>query len=1171
MAQSFNNDEIVRDYMLGRIADEKTLEEIEARLFDDEDFCAQMELAEDEIINDYVLGLLSGEDAASFESTLAYDPERRFKLELTKQLKNRARVHDAQLAGRSSSFFNSVTQFFRKPAYAGAFAVLLIGAVILGIYLTRSSTPDDLAELKLLYQQSRPTESRISNFDYAPLTQLRGPPDEREQNRLRRIENDLILRMEQSPNAQTHHALGIFRLTQHKHRDAVREFEAALKFNPNDARIHNDLGSAHFELAKSGPREKKLEELARSLEEFTRATQLDTNLLEALFNRSLALQELGLPREARESWTLYLQKDPSSAWADEARKHLAALPNEQTLFKSNDQVLSDFSAALRQQDYQRAQNIHNETKGLLRRVTVPLQLSRRYLAARRSGDDRAARDSIDALMFVGNYERTQHNDAFFFEFANFYSTAGDEKIDSLIQSYDLLASAEQLIGKDPAGAISLYEQSRDRFVRLDDRCAAVIAENWAAQLLRDVGRIDEARTRLIAIAKDSEANKFLALLPAAYYWLAMNDYSQGRLSESARNLRAALRVAESAQNVFEIQHAEDALAKHYAKLGELEQALFFSGKQFSDQGAYYHRSAAQYWRDRGTLAELTLKLGLPATSLSISREMLSFAEANRFDDVRRTDSLDHVIEASMATNDLNGALQQTKRSLEIVQKRGPGPEATVSKAEIYRLLGDINRRGENCSEALGYYDQALQLYEGLPAATPGAFAVHKGKLQCFQASRDEPKFVDELAVIRKLADEYRQNIREDTSRQAFFANQQDIFDAATESALRAGDNRRAFALAEDSKARSLLQFVSSLKSIAEVENSFADVAQPLDLLDIQKRFPEETQLVQYAVLPERLAIWTVSKTQFDFREQRISARDLEQKIVDYQALVVGQAPARETQRAGRELYDLLIPPALDRQKPICIVGDKFLHQLSFAALISREGKYLLEEHVLFYSPSASIFVLASENARRKSAFTNERVLSVGNPAFDREANPGLPDLPAAEDEAKSISGSYAQSVQLLGPEATRQKFLSKIVEVEVAHFAGHFVANSRLPANSKLLFADVELRSAELGALKLPRAKLVVLSACETGYERYNRSEGAIGIARTFLALGAPVVVASQWKVETAATRDLMIAFHRGRKHDGMTSAESLRQAQLEVLRRPETSAPFYWAAFSLFGGHAKY
>jgi CHAT domain-containing protein len=141
----------------------------------------------------------------------------------------------------------------------------------------------------------------------------------------------------------------------------------------------------------------------------------------------------------------------------------------------------------------------------------------------------------------------------------------------------------------------------------------------------------------------------------------------------------------------------------------------------------------------------------------------------------------------------------------------------------------------------------------------------------------------------------------------------------------------------------------------------------------------------------------------------------------------------------------------------------------------------------------------------------------------------------------------------------------------VIHFAGHFVANPRSPANSKLLFAGGELRSSELGAYKLARAKLVVLSACETGFERYERSEGAIGIARTFLATGAPLVVASQWKVESETTKDLMIAFHRNRRERGLSSAESLRRAQLEVLGAQRTRAPFYWAAFTLFGGHATY
>ena len=55
----------------------------------------------------------------------------------------------------------------------------------------------------------------------------------------------------------THHALGVFHLTQQNYTDAIKEFESALKFANQNARIHNDLGVAYFELAKTGPSEKK--------------------------------------------------------------------------------------------------------------------------------------------------------------------------------------------------------------------------------------------------------------------------------------------------------------------------------------------------------------------------------------------------------------------------------------------------------------------------------------------------------------------------------------------------------------------------------------------------------------------------------------------------------------------------------------------------------------------------------------------------------------------------------------------------------------------------------------------------------------------------------------------------------------------------------------------------
>lgn len=417
MAETTHNESEVREYLLGRVSDEAALEGLEERLFTDEEFCTLVALVEDGLVNDYVLGRLDARDAESFRSTLASDPERRLKLELTEALRERAlqaRPAAEPAPEKKPSFFAALAAALRRPAYAAALAVLLVAALAAFFYLRRGpATPDELAELRSVYARARPTEARLSSFDYAPRSELRGAPDAREAARLRRIENTLIEATEKTPGADTHHALGVFYLTQGKHAEAVRELDAALRLDPRRARAHNDLGAAHFELARVSPAERRLAELARALEEFDAAAGLDANLLEALFNKSLALQTLGMTREARESWALYLQKDSTSQWAEEARRNAARLSEEQTRFKSDAEVLEDFLAAYRAGDDERARRIHHETKGLLRGPAVPLQLARRCLAARRRGDEREAAESVAAMTYVGRFERDGADDFFF--------------------------------------------------------------------------------------------------------------------------------------------------------------------------------------------------------------------------------------------------------------------------------------------------------------------------------------------------------------------------------------------------------------------------------------------------------------------------------------------------------------------------------------------------------------------------------------------------------------------------------------------------------------------------------------------------------------------------------------------------------------------------------------
>lgn len=151
--------------------------------------------------------------------------------------------------------------------------------------------------------------------------------------------------------------------------------------------------------------------------------------------------------------------------------------------------------------------------------------------------------------------------------------------------------------------------------------------------------------------------------------------------------------------------------------------------------------------------------------------------------------------------------------------------------------------------------------------------------------------------------------------------------------------------------------------------------------------------------------------------------------------------------------------------------------------------------------------------------------------------------------------------------------VSNLNESDVVNFAGHYVQNSKSPALSRLLLASGDLTIEEIMQQKLTRPRLMILSACDTGMEKLYHGEGMIGAARTFLASGVPLVVASQWSVDSDATADLIIKFHRYRKLQGMTTIAALRQAQIDMLNAADTRfrQPYYWAGFLPVGGYANY
>jgi CHAT domain-containing protein len=315
------------------------------------------------------------------------------------------------------------------------------------------------------------------------------------------------------------------------------------------------------------------------------------------------------------------------------------------------------------------------------------------------------------------------------------------------------------------------------------------------------------------------------------------------------------------------------------------------------------------------------------------------------------------------------------------------------------------------------------------------------------------------------------------------------------------------------------------------------------------------------------------------------------------ALRRGDAAAPE----ARILYDLLLAPVdslLARHRRLVLVPDGVLWLLPFAAL--QEGaRPVVSRWSLTYAPSATLLAMAQARAGRTGkAF----LLSVGNPASWRQevllgqagADHGEPatrergpeadgetpgeatrrgrgwsfgELPYAEEEARRIARLFPRSLLLTGEAAREDRVREAMVRATHLHFATHAYVEATEPLMSALVLApgsgDGLLQVHEILRQRL-RARLVVLSACNSGVGPVAEGEGIMSLSRAFLYAGARAVLLSLWEVPDATTPELMEAVYRGWMEAGLPLDEALRRAQERLLR--EGAPPAAWAPFVLVG-----
>ncbi len=372
------------------------------------------------------------------------------------------------------------------------------------------------------------------------------------------------------------------------------------------------------------------------------------------------------------------------------------------------------------------------------------------------------------------------------------------------------------------------------------------------------------------------------------------------------------------------------------------------------------------------------------------------------------------------------------------------------------------------------------------------------------------------------------------------------------------DNRRSEQELEAAQ-KAYADFLAKVRKENKEQASLMNV-EPLTLKQLQALLDPEVTMLEYFVLGQQTALWVVAKDRFNFVRLSLNRNEVSSKVGALRDAINQVEEGDRFRQISQELYRILIQPASPfiKGKELLIIPHDVLHYLPFGALISPQGRFLIQDYPMEFLSSANLMQFTKEKRRK----TRDSALAMGNPSLGDPAY----TLRFAEREAKEVGKMYPHSAVYVEDEATKPRAISLSPNHDILHFAVHAEFNERDPMSSALLLAkegkdDGRLKVAEIFSMNL-KADLVVLSACETGLGKIRSGDEIIGMTRAFIYAGTPSVVTTQWKVNDRASYELMKAFYLNLKT--MNKSEALRQAQLKSMK--EFPQPFFWAAYELTG-----
>ncbi|HXH93305.1 MAG TPA: CHAT domain-containing protein [Thermoanaerobaculia bacterium] len=1014
---------------------------------------------------------------------------------------------------------------FLRPTWIIAIAAVVVLAIALAALrqAIHPSSPTDTL-VALAPRSARLVEPRLTGgFPWAgyhgPMRATGTTPDA-QQLKLGGAAGDLIERAEHDQSAEAQHAAGVAMVLVEKPDEAIAKLETAARAS-HDAKSWSDLAAARYATASKLGRASLYPEALAAADA---ALRIDANLPEALFNRALILERLGLTDEAKHAWQRYLETDSSSDWATEARSRIAQLPaSTQASQFEHDRPLLERAAE------------RGDTAAV-----------RRYVDAHRE----RARAYAEGIYLDNWAEALQRNDSS--ETARWltiargvgdalFAISGEALLRDAVRAVDAATPAQQ---RDIAAAQVLYFSGRTAYSRdrRDDAERDLLGAAQAFEAAHDPMALQAhyyaASARLVGndiAGARARLDRVMAAANAHPEYISLGGHVRWELGRAMSNdddwLQATVVLAEGTAMFRRCgEHASEAtvemiLASAYRALDRDDDAWLARLQSFAALSAEGESERLATSIAVATYAELAV--GHRDAALSLSALETSIARGGARPQFAIKPLVNRALLQSMS-GDTAGALQ-TAREAEGLARAVADPEMRAGWSAQTDVATGAALAESSPGAAIEPLTRAIDFYtaHGLAANLPQPLLIRS---RCSVKNGDTAAAMRDLERGMTIVESHPAPIPSATAGAGVLDAEHALFTDAIRLSLDRGDKAGAFALAERSHGT------------------------PATIRELQSRLiGTGTAVLEIVALPGEVVTFAVAENDAVVVRRPANLETL--------ASLAEESLSETGTVAAVRLYDELIHPVdsvLDRAREVVIVTDQRLAAVPFAALYDSVHRTFLVERFAVSAASSAGSLQPDETRTAAPALA---VISLPSGGTDSR---GLPD---AENEVRDVAGLYPRATTIPAAAARFAQFRTAAAGADIVHIAGH---TERQPGGGEqaLLFVGAAGKLERVSwktivASPSPNRGVVVLAACETLRPPPSTATRALSLGAAFSAAGASDVIGTLSPIGDRDARALFGALHR-HLAAGARPAEALRAVQLEAITIEKSGGHRTWRAIAL-------